>query len=84
MNHKLLGTSAAASVIGRLDPDLLLDTTSAAVVVDCPPQSLVTLRSKGGGPAYLRITPRRIRYRAGDLYAWLEANRHRSTSEYMS
>jgi hypothetical protein len=39
-------------------------------------------RSKGWGPVFVRIGPRRIRYRRGDVVAWLNARTHARTSEY--
>jgi predicted DNA-binding transcriptional regulator AlpA len=39
-------------------------------------------RSKGWGPPFVRVGPRRIRYRRADVVAWLKARTHASTSEY--
>lgn len=72
MNHKLL-----------LEQQLL-NTSDAARVIGCSAQALANMRTGGGGPAYLRITTRRIRYRASDLEAWLGERKHHSTSEYVS
>jgi len=39
-------------------------------------------RSKGYGPPFIRLSPQVIRYRRGDVKAWLAERQLRSTSEY--
>ena len=48
-------------------------------------QSIKTLqkwRVQGEGPPFIRMSPRAIRYRRGDIDAWINRNVHNSTSEF--
>lgn len=36
--------------------------------------ALAQLRYSGGGPAYLKPTPKKVIYRESDVRAWLDAN----------
>lgn len=38
--------------------------------------------SEEEGPRFIRMSPRRIRYRRGDVRDWLKSRTHKSTSEY--
>jgi hypothetical protein len=62
--------------------DELLTTTQVAVWFGLSPEWLEIGRSKGWGPPYLRLSPRRIRYRRGSCKLWLQERAHRSTGEY--
>lgn len=47
------------------------------------PATLEIWRSIGGGPPFVRLGPSLIRYRRGDVNAWLRSLRsHQSTAEY--
>lgn len=63
-------------------PDLLLTTEQLARWFDCTAQAVHLARNKGHGPPYLRIAPKTIRYRCGDVVEWLKTRRHQSTAEY--
>jgi hypothetical protein len=63
-------------------PDDLLSTTQVAGWLDVSPQFLETARHRGYGPKYLRLSPRRIRYRRQDVLNWLSERAHSRTSEY--
>jgi predicted DNA-binding transcriptional regulator AlpA len=39
-------------------------------------------RSKGWGPPWVRLAPRVVRYRRGDVIEWLKERTHRRTAEY--
>lgn len=39
-------------------------------------------RSKGYGPPFVRLSSQVVRYRRGDVKAWLAERRHASTAEY--
>lgn len=43
---------------------------------------LAKLRTHGGGPKFLRLSPRKIVYHKDDLDAWAASRQFRSTSEY--
>jgi excisionase family DNA binding protein len=53
--------------------DALLDTEEAAEYMRVPAGTLRQWRYLGRGPAYVHVG-RAVRYREGDLDAWLEAN----------
>lgn len=52
----------------------LLTTREAAKVLDLKPNTLAKWRASGAGPAWVQIG-RNVRYRRGDLSAWLDDNR---------
>jgi hypothetical protein len=58
--------------------DDLLDPAETAVDLNCSKSYLDKLRVYGGGPPFIRLGPRMIRYRRGDA----RARRFNSTSEY--
>ncbi|MGY3233354.1 putative DNA-binding transcriptional regulator AlpA [Bradyrhizobium sp. USDA 4448] len=57
-------------VVKSVDPEELIDTDEAAVLVHNKPDTLAHWRSEGRGPEYLRIG-RRILYRRSAIKAWL-------------
>lgn len=50
-----------------------VDTKEASEITGVPSATLVTLRSKGGGPQFFKPTPRSVRYFRMDLYQWMLA-----------
>jgi Helix-turn-helix domain len=54
---------------------------AAAAYLDTTAKTLATWRCRGGGPPFTRLG-RSIRYRRGDLDAFLVGRTVRSTSEY--
>ena len=64
------------------DPDELLREPGAAEVLDVTPRTMEAWRHRGGGPPYIRLSARAIRYRRGDLLEWALQRRVRSTAEY--
>ncbi len=74
---------------GRLmdDPgadDDLLNTREVADWLGVSTQWVEIGRSKNYGPEFVRIGPRVISYRRGDVLKWLKARTHASTAEYSS
>jgi hypothetical protein len=59
-----------------------LDVHQAAAHLRVSASYLNQLRSKGGGPKFIRINRRHISYRPADLDAWATAHSYSSTSEY--
>ncbi|MDY7093778.1 MAG: helix-turn-helix domain-containing protein [Acidobacteriota bacterium] len=55
-------------------------TPLAAEYLGLSPATLETMRSRGGGPVFVKLG-RRVVYRREDLDEWLTKNRKRSTSE---
>ena len=62
--------------------DDLLTTTATAQWLGVTEQWLELGRSKNYGPRFTRLAPRIIRYRRGDVLAWLKSRTHKSTAEY--
>jgi excisionase family DNA binding protein len=62
--------------------DNLLKTEDAASYLGVSPSLLNKLRLTGGGPQFVRLAGRAIRYRRADLDAWIEASLAKSTSQY--
>lgn len=65
-----------------------LKTPEAAAYAGCSYSLLTKLRCTGGGPRFSKIgrpgTPGVVVYDTADIDAWLEANKHHSTSEYQT
>lgn len=65
--------------VGYLDQ--LIPEKEAAKFLGYTPRALQNWRLRGGGPEYIKVSARSIRYRRRDLMAWVEARRRNSTSE---
>ncbi len=52
------------------DPDALLRPDQAAQLIGLTTRFLEARRLRGGGPPFVRISARAIRYRRRDLLAW--------------
>jgi predicted DNA-binding transcriptional regulator AlpA len=64
------------------DPDQLLDTKATAKLLAMSTEWVELGRHYGYGPRYLKLSPRRIRYRRSDILSWLNERAHASTREY--
>jgi hypothetical protein len=53
-------------------------------MLGCAEVTVRLWRYSGGGPKFVKITPRQIRYRVADVEAWLNARTIGSTSESVS
>ena len=58
-----------------------MKTDEAARYLGLSSSLLNKLRLTGGGPLFVRLAGRAIRYRRGDLDAWAEASAMASTSQ---
>lgn len=67
-----------------MNTDKLMTTQEAAAYVRLSPSLLNKLRLTGGGPVFVRLAGRAIRYRQSDLDAWVAASAMASTSAYPS
>jgi predicted DNA-binding transcriptional regulator AlpA len=67
---------------GEGPPDDLLTTAGVSAWLGISVQWLDIGRCRGYGPAFVRLSPRRIRYRRADVIAWLSERTHRSTAGY--
>jgi hypothetical protein len=75
---------AAQIVAARDDSDNdddLLTTGGVATWLGVSTQWLEIARSKNYGPRYVRVSPRRIMYRRGDVLVWLVARTRGGTTE---
>src|SRR5262245_48815390 len=63
------------------DPDALLPEVQSAELLGVTPRALQSWRQRGGGPEFVRISSRCIRYRRRDLISWTEARLRSSTSD---
>jgi excisionase family DNA binding protein len=61
--------------------ETILRTADAARYVNLAVSTLEKMRVYGGGPTFVRLGARAIRYRREDLDAWLAAGARRSTSD---
>ena len=61
--------------------DPLLKQDAAAEYLSMSPRFLELKRHNGGGPLYVRISSRAIRYFLSDLKSWAQARRRTSTSD---
>ena len=57
-------------------------TPQAAAHLGLKKSTLDKMRVRGDGPAYLRLTPRRVVYAVDTLDAWARSREFSSTSEY--
>lgn len=62
-------------------PDALLHTAEAGFLLGLSARTLEALRLRGGGPPYIAVTPKAIRYRRQDLERWIAERRRVSTSD---
>ncbi len=61
--------------------DRLIDEFDAADFLGYSVRALRNWRTRGGGPQYIKVSSRSIRYRRRDLIAWTEARLCASTSD---
>jgi hypothetical protein len=59
--------------LDNLPPNCLLRESEAAAAITLSPSHLRQLRSTGGGPVYIKLSPRSVRYRAKDLVKWRDS-----------
>ncbi|MBT5566725.1 MAG: helix-turn-helix domain-containing protein [Rhodospirillaceae bacterium] len=59
----------------------LVNENIAAEYLGLSPRTLQNWRVRGGGPLFVRISNRSIRYRLSDIQDWIEARIRRSTSD---
>ncbi|MGG6262178.1 helix-turn-helix transcriptional regulator [Stutzerimonas stutzeri] len=62
------------AVLHALPDDVLVNSAEAAAFLSLKPNSLNWYRCYGGGPNYVRVGSKAIRYRLGDLRAYLAAS----------
>ena len=65
----------------KFDPAALVDETLAANFLALSKRTLRNWRTRGGGPKFVKVSSRCIRYRVQDLIDWTEKKTRRSTSD---
>lgn len=63
------------------DPDRLMNEVEAAQILGYTIRCLQNWRLRGGGPRFVKVSSRSIRYRRRDLNEWIESKLATSTSE---
>jgi predicted DNA-binding transcriptional regulator AlpA len=66
---------------GVPDSDILLNTRQAAKLISVSDRMLEGMRSRGGGPTYVEVSAKCIRYRYSDLVEWIESRTKKSTNQ---
>lgn len=64
------------------DLNRLINETEAAAFLGYSIRALQNWRYRGGGPDFVKVSQRSVRYRRKDLMAWADRNTVSSTSEY--
>lgn len=64
------------------DLNRLINETEAAAFLGYSIRALQNWRYRGGGPDFVQVSQRSVRYRRKDLMAWADRNTVSSTSEY--
>ncbi len=68
-----------------IDPNELWSTEQVARWLGVMPATLRKLRLEGRGPKFFQAVKKgTVRYRAGDVLAWINLNLHRSSMEVVS
>lgn len=70
-----------ASTVDTEFLERLIDERTAAEFVGYSSRALQNWRLRGGGPRYVRVSARSIRYRRRDLIQWAELHLRSSTTE---
>ncbi len=65
----------------KTDPLRLLSEKELSQATGFSVRTLQSWRGRGGGPPFIRVSPRCIRYRRSEVEAWLEERARRSTSD---
>lgn len=71
-----------AEVIAVGEADQLLSTSELAELTGTSTQFWEIARSQGSGPPFVRLSPRRVRYRRSDIVAWLRERTFAATAGY--
>ena len=66
------------------DLDQLMDERTAAGLLCYTVRALQNWRHRGGGPRFIKVSARSVRYRRRDLLEWVEARSVASTSQSIS
>jgi hypothetical protein len=71
----------STQLFADLDPELHIDEKRAAEYLGISPRTLQGYRTKGGGPEFVKISHKVVRYKIADLMKWVQNKKRRNTSE---
>jgi len=63
------------------DPHQLLTEAQAADLICYSQRTLQNWRQRGGGPKYVKVSAKSIRYQRRDVLDWIEARKQHHTAE---
>lgn len=63
------------------DPNRLMDETEAADMLCYSVRALQNWRHRGGGPKFIKVSARSVRYTYGDVMDWINQRRVANTSQ---
>ncbi|MCK0097618.1 helix-turn-helix domain-containing protein [Yoonia sp. F2084L] len=66
---------------GQQDPNRLMNENEAADVLCYSVRALQNWRHRGGGPDFVRVSARSVRYRRADLNKWIADRTISNTSQ---
>jgi hypothetical protein len=61
--------------------DRLMHEREAAALLGYSPRALQNWRLRGGGPVFVKVSERSIRYQHSDLMAWIAGRRRARTAD---
>lgn len=64
------------------DPDSLVNEKEAASILCYSVRALQNWRHRGGGPRFVKVSSRSVRYRRSDLLAWIEERTISNTAQF--
>ena len=76
MSSQLLGSTAIPLTNVQKPPSEFLTDAQLAEMLGVTTRTTLRWRRDGGGPAFVRIGPRRLGYLRNDVMAWMAANRY--------
>jgi hypothetical protein len=82
LHHLDKRADSIAASIAALPDDTLLKPADLACWLSISVQFLAIGRTRGYGPAFVRLSPTAVRYRASDVRTWLTERTHRRTAEF--
>lgn len=65
----------------QTNPNRLMDETEAAELLCYSVRALQNWRYRGGGPKFIKISARTVRYAYGDVMDWIDQRRVANTSQ---
>ena len=69
------------AIISQNNPEALVDEREAASILCYSVRALQNWRHRGGGPRFVKVSSRSIRYRRSDLTQWVEDRIVSNTSQ---